>query len=125
MKPAKIRLPFYVEGDRFDLIGGFGPVTLTINGVEEAPSVPLEKVRLEFRDKDGNLGYLYSSDGVEAGNIVITDANTWEGTFAAEDAFPLTEGCWNWDMEFYPQGYGAPYTLYKGVLRVLKQQTIN
>lgn len=105
-----IELADVVVGDRW--IGvTVGPVT--ING--STPSRALERVVMTFRI--GQSTFTLDSDE-EDDDVEITDADSWEVSFAARDDFLERAGKWQWDMAFFSEGYDSPWTLYSGVIKV-------
>ena len=122
--PVDIVLNPHVRGDQWAGIGSIGPVT--VDGA--APAEALARVKMHFRkvgDNSKALGYGFDSTVTSGfGVIVIGNAATW-AVSVPEQALPLAEGKWNWDMEFYRTGVTLPWTLFRGVLEVLEDFTFN
>ena len=97
-------------GDRWVGVTTIGPVTVNA----ATPDNALTRIRMTFK-----LGRdTFVLDSVGDGGITISDADTWEATIPARDDFLTIPGKWDWDMEFWQEGYDNPWTLYKGTIQV-------
>jgi hypothetical protein len=122
MIPVEISLDPHTEGDKWPGILKIGPVL--VNG--EAPAEKLARVRMHFRDADGNLAYRLDSEEEQGdGPILIEDEDTWEAAIPEVAVFPLKAGDHSWDMEFYEGEDETPLTFYNGTLTVLPDVTKN
>jgi hypothetical protein len=126
--PEKIKLSDHYKNDTWEGMI-IGPVL--INGAQ--PSQNIVSARMEFRDKDDQLGYaLDTSPGAGEGTITIDDAATWEITVAPQlipgvDAGVSSNGSsntkiWYWDFET-TDAAGVVLTLYRGTMKVKEDVT--
>ena len=119
MTPITINLEPAVRGDKWQGIPTIGPVL--VNGV--APTLPLARIRMQFR-KAGKLGMtLDTQPGEGIYPIQISNAATWFAHIPKVQPLPLESGDWEWDMEFYEGTDTAPLTFYEGVLVVKPDKT--
>lgn len=95
-----------------------GPIVVSIDGAAPTSLAhPCVSCKLQFRTKDGDLGYaLSSSPTTGEGTITITSAAAW--TFVVPDqAFPLEEGKWFFDFET-TDSTGFVKSYFQGTLTV-------
>lgn len=112
---ALVNLPDFIKGDQWEGLT-CGPVL--VDGV--APAETLARVKMSFRDVNGILGYVLDSEVVSgAGLIVISNATTWTVSIG-EQALPLEEGKWDYNLKFYRTGVTLPWTLLEGSITVKK-----
>jgi hypothetical protein len=96
-----------------------GPVL--VDGV--APASAIASVKMQFRDKNGTLGYEFNDDPATGeGTVTIDAAATWEIS-VLKQALPLTVTAgkksqnWYWDIEITDEA-GAVLTVAAGKIVV-------
>ena len=119
MGPVIVETGIYYKGDTWD---GFNVGPVLIN--EEQPSSYLVAVRMQFRDRKGNVGFEFNSkitpeDG--KGIFEINNPITWEFT-TLPIVMSLDKGVWFWDLETTDSS-DKVITLYRGALTVMEDIT--
>jgi hypothetical protein len=91
--PGKYDLPSVPTGDTWP---GIAELSIEING--SAPTLALSSARMQFRDRDDDVGNLVLELTSSGGEITINDADTWNITIEPLDV-TLAAGTYYYDLE--------------------------
>lgn len=90
MKPGKLTLEPFTEGDSWDGIPAF---TLTVNGVP--PASPIDTVTMRFKKSGSQPSEIITLSSADD-EITIVDAAGWEIEVPQQIVAGLTYGKWDW-----------------------------
>lgn len=99
--PARYNFPPAVSGDRWQPMPAIGPIL--IGG--QAPTFPLVRARMQFRDATGELGMTLDSEDVPGrdGEILISSPETWLMHLPLIPSLPLAVGTWNYSLRLFAE----------------------
>jgi hypothetical protein len=91
MKPAKLALEPFTEGDRW---GGIPNLSIKVNGV--APSSPILAVTMRFKKAGSVPSDVVELSSATPAQITIVNAANWEITVPPQEVPGLTYDEWTW-----------------------------
>lgn len=114
MRPGKLSLDPFTEGDRWD---GIPNLSITSNGT--TPESPIQSVTMRFKRAGEVPSTPVELSSAEAGEIEIVSAANWEITVPPQEVSGLTRGKWIWRMRIIAQD-GSKRTYLADEIEILE-----